>query len=257
MAGILAKRTSLHRSLAVQNQQNKALKSEIDRIQPLASIGLISSMIAHELNNILTPLANYAQLSLDHPEDAELRVKALQKTVLNCQRACRIQQSLLALVNGQHQPKQPANLKNLVDEVFTCMCRDFSKDKITINIDIPVDLKVSVVPAQIQQVIMNLVLNARQALLPQGGIISIRAQRTDDKVVISVSDTGRGIPPELLSRIFEPFVTTKTGLAAAPEEGGSGLGLAFCRQVVTAHNGVITVESGADQGTIFRIILPI
>ncbi len=256
MAGILAKRTSLHRSLAAQSQQNQALKSQIDRIGPLASIGLISSMIAHELNNILTPLANYAQLSLDHPEDAELRAKALRKTVLNCERACKIQQSLLALANGQRQSREPANIRKLVDEVFVCMCRDFAKEKINVVIDIPADMEAPVVCAQIQQVIMNLVLNARQAMLPGGGTLTIRGWASDDRAFISVSDTGHGIPPEILAGIFEPFVTTKSGQNSPPEGAGSGLGLAFCREVANSHNGAITVESQPSRGTTFKIVLP-
>ncbi|HSV26427.1 MAG TPA: ATP-binding protein [Sedimentisphaerales bacterium] len=257
MASILEKRTSLHRSLAAQNQQNQALKSQIARIQPLASIGLISSMIAHELNNILTPLANYAQLSLDHPDDAGLRDKALMKTVLNCQRACDIQQSLLALANGQNQKKQTANLLRLVEEVFTCMCRDFSKEKILIVVEIKPDIEVLVVPSQIQQVVMNLVLNSRQAMLPGGGTISIRGWRSDDRVVLAVSDTGPGISPEVLPHIFEPFVTTRADGTSSADGGGSGLGLAFCREVVNAHDGAITVESQPSQGATFKIILPI
>jgi signal transduction histidine kinase len=255
LAGILAKRASLHRAVAAQTQQNHLLKSEMHRIQPLASIGLISSMIAHELNNILTPLANYAQLSLDHPDDIELREKALRKTILNCERACKIQQSLLALVNGQRQNRETVALGTLVEGVFACLCRDFRKEKINVAVDIPADMEVNVVAAQIQQVVMNLVLNARDALLPAGGRISIRASKAQDKTVITIADTGQGIPAEALPGIFEPFVTTKT--AGDESSGsGSGLGLAFCREVIQAHDGSITVESKPDYGTTFSIILP-
>lgn len=257
MAGIIAKRASLHRAVAAHAEQNEFLKSQMDRIQPLASIGLVSSMIAHELNNILTPLANYAQFSLDHPEDVELREKALRKTVLNCERACKIQQSLLALATGQRQTRTCVNLKHLIEEVFTCLCRDFRKEKIEVVIDIKPEIEVTVIPAQIQQVIMNLVLNARDAMLDTGGRITINAASCDEKAIVTVSDTGRGIDAAILPTIFDPFVTTKAGQDSQTSRSGSGLGLAFCREVIQAHNGAITVESQPSRGTTFRIVLPI
>jgi signal transduction histidine kinase len=256
LAGILAKRASLHRAVSLQAQQNDALKSQMQQIQPLASIGLISAMIAHELNNILTPLANYAQLSIDHPDDAALREKALNKTVLNCHRACKIQQSLLALANGQRQDKQVASIRALVDEVFACLCRDFRKEKIDVVTDIDPKLEVPVVGAQMQQVVMNLVLNARDALLKTGGTITIKAFKNEDKAFIVVADSGPGIPADMLPRIFEAFVTTKSG-SDSSSGSGSGLGLAFCREIVQAHDGAITVESKPGAGTVFKIILPL
>jgi signal transduction histidine kinase len=255
LSSILEKRASLHRAVSLQNEQNTILKSQIQHIQPLASIGLISSMVAHELNNILTPLANYAQLAIAHPEDAALREKALQKTILNCQRACKIQQSLLALANGQRQEKEVANLRGLVEEVFACLCRDFNKDKIKVIIDIPQGLQVAVVPAQIQQVVMNLILNARDAMLSKGGSITITASKGDDKVFLTVADTGPGIPSAMLAKIFDPFVTSKSG-SDSSSGSGSGLGLAFCKEIVQAHDGAITVES-SPSGTAFKIILPL
>ena len=257
MAGIIAKRASLHRAVASQMEQNHLLKSQMTQIQPLASIGLLSSMIAHELNNILTPLANYAQLSLDHPEDAALREKALRKTVLNCERACKIQQSLLALANGQRQKKESADFRALINEVFACLCRDFRKEKIEIVTDIPGNLVIPMVPAQIQQVIMNLILNARDALLPAGGTITIKACRSEDSAVITVSDTGKGIEQAVLAHIFEAFFTTKAGQDIPTAGSGSGLGLAFCREIVELHNGAISVQSQLGQGTTFKIILPL
>jgi signal transduction histidine kinase len=256
LAGILAKRASLYRTVASQSEQNHLLKSQMDQIQPLASIGLVSAMIAHELNNILTPLANFAQLAVDYPDDAALREKALRKTILNCERACKIQQSLLALANGQRQTKQPTGFRALIDEVFACLCRDFRKDKIEIVLDIQPGLTVSLVPAQIQQVIMNLVINAREAMLPDGGSITIKAWAADGSAIITVADTGSGISPEHLPRIFEPFFTTKGGHGSPAAGSGSGLGLAFCRGIIESHDGAITVESRQGQGTTFKIILP-
>ena len=152
MASVIQRRLSLHRRLKEGDLKNKALASQLYRIQPLADIGSASSMIAHEINNILTPFGSYAALALKHPEDQELTQKALEKAVLNCRRATQVMESLLSLANGRHQKKTSVGLPVLVDEVFTCLCRDFSKDQISVVLDIPTDLTVYGVPVQVQQV---------------------------------------------------------------------------------------------------------
>ena len=160
-------------------------------------------MIAHEINNLLTPLRNYAAIALENPDDKSFVEKALQKTVRNCERASNIMESMLALANGHTQEKKNARLLALVEEIFTCLCRDFTKDGITVEIRIPEELTVWCVPVQIQQVIMNLVLNARDAMLPRGGILCIKASENNDDVKIEISDTGEGIEPTVLNNIFD------------------------------------------------------
>ncbi len=113
------------------------------------------------------------------------------------------------------------------------------------------------VPVQIEQVLMNLILNARDAMLPGGGFLKVTASGDAEHVDIIVSDTGRGIPPEHLANIFRPFFTTKTGKdRPAGSNSGSGVGLAFCRRIVDAHGGEISVTSQAGQGSTFTIRLP-
>jgi signal transduction histidine kinase len=217
-------------------------------------------MIAHEINNLLTPLANYAALALSNPDDKSLADKALQKTVQNCQRAAKMMESMLVMVNGRQQEKENARLVALVEEVFACLCRDFAKDGITVKIQIPENLTVWAVPIQIQHVLMNLILNARHAMLPRGGVLTIRAKDSDDVTHIEVTDTGSGIEPADMANIFESFYTTKTHEQQARgderREIGCGLGLAFCKKIVDAHDGCISVESQPGLGSTFRITLP-
>jgi len=256
LTSIIEKRVSLHKRLADQEQQNSTLESQISRFQALANIGTATSMIAHEINNLLTPLASYATLALNNPDDKDLAEKVFQKTVRNCERASRIMETMLALANGESQEKKNVELNTLVEEIFDCLCRDFAKDGITVNILIPEDLTVRAVPVQVQQVLMNLILNARDAMLPGGGVLTIKARDIADTVRIEVSDTGCGIEQAELKRIFEPFFTTKADKKSSSKQSASGLGLAFCKKIMDAHNGSISVESEPARGTTFTMTLP-
>jgi signal transduction histidine kinase len=239
-----------------QRQENDALKSQLVQLQHLANTGTISYMIAHEINNLLTPLRNYAAVALENPDDKRFVEKALQKTVRNCERASNIMESMLAVATGQTQEKKNARLLALVEEIFTCLCRDFAKDGITVEIRIPEELTVRCVPVQIQQVIMNLILNARDAMLRRGGILCVKATEENEAVKIEVSDTGEGIEPADLKNIFDSFFTTKTNKKTSSGYSGAGLGLAFCKKIIEEHEGMISVESKPSKGSKFKITLP-
>jgi signal transduction histidine kinase len=237
---------------------NDALKSQLTQLQHLANIGTISHMIVHEINNLLTPLRNYATLALDNLDDTTLTQKALQIIELNCERASKVMESMLALADGQKQEKKSVGLMILVEEIFTCLCRDFTKDGITVDVQIPEELTVWVVPVQFQQVLMNLILNARDAMLPRGGVLTIKAEETNDTIEIEVSDTGDGIESDNLKNVFETFFTTKSdnNSTSETEYSGTGLGLAFCKKIVDEHKGCISVESEPSSGSKFTITLP-
>ncbi len=256
MTSIIAKRVSLHKNLAKKQQENHLLKCQIGQLQALANIGVNTSMIAHEINNLLTPLGSYASLALDNPDDKGLTEKALRKTARNCERAVKIMESILAVADGKSQEKKDTALAGLVEEIFSCLGRDFSKDGITVDKRIDKDLTVWAVPVEIQQVLMNLILNAREAMLPRGGVLTIEATESGDTVQIKVCDSGCGIEPGDLEKVFEPFFTTKKNEESQREPSGSGLGLAFCKKVVEAHGGCIRAESEATKGTVFTITLP-
>ena len=256
MASITEKRLSLHKRVEVQKHQNEALKTQLAGLQHLANIGTVSHMIAHEMNNLLTPLKSYASFALENLDDRALSEKALQKAVQNSGRASKVMESMLALVSGEKQEKKNVQLLDLIGDIFTCLCRDFSKDRITVEIQIPEDLTVFVVPVQVQQVLMNLILNARDAMLPQGGVLTIRAIERSDVVEIDVADTGDGIEPADLTNIFETFYTTKTDKDSLAEYSGAGIGLAFCKMIIDGHQGRISVESKPGHGSTFKIILP-
>jgi signal transduction histidine kinase len=256
LASITEKRLSLHKRVEVQKHQNEALKSQLAGLQHLANIGTVSHMIAHEMNNLLTPLKSYASFALENLDDRALTTKALQKAVQNSGRASKVMESMLALVSGETQEKKNVQLLDLIGDIFTCLCRDFTKDGITVEIQIPDDLTIRVVPVQMQQVLMNLILNARDAMLPRGGVLTIRAEEISDAVAIEVADTGDGIDPADLTNIFETFFTTKMDNDSPAEYSGAGIGLAFCKMIIDGHQGSISVESKPGYGSTFKIALP-
>lgn len=257
MASITEKRYSLHRQVEEQQKQIETFKSQLSQLQHLVNVGTISHMIAHEINNLLTPIKNYAALSQANPDDKDLYQKTLMVVNRNCQRASEVMESMLSLANGQKQQKEKVRLLILVEEIFTCLCRDFSKDGITVDIQIPEDLEVYVVPVQIQQVLMNLILNARDAMLSRGGFMAVRAGQENDSVKMEVTDSGDGINTEDLRHIFDSFYTTKDKSNFSPNHrSGTGLGLAFCKKIIEEHDGSISVESESSKGSRFKIILP-
>jgi signal transduction histidine kinase len=213
-------------------------------------------MIAHEINNLLTPIANYATLALNNIDDKTLTEKALHKTEKNCRRASQIMESILTISNGQKQKRQKVKLGGLLEEVFSCLCRDFCKDNINVDIKIPKDLFINVVPVQIQQVLMNLILNGRDAMMPKGGSLTLECKETLDHIQIIVKDTGCGISHEHLDKIFDSFYTTKGQGNSKSNSSGFGFGLAFCKRIIEEHQGDISVKSELGKGTQFNIILP-
>jgi len=256
LTSIIEKRQSLHHELAAQQLENSSLKSQIRRLQTLAGLGTATCMIAHEINNLLTPLSGYANFALNNPDDRSLTEKALKKASQNCAQAAKVMESILAVANGQTEQKETTRLRVLLEEVFRCLCRDFAKDGITVEIRIPEELTIYAVPAQIQQVLMNLILNARDAMLAGGGVLTIEAQQNADAVQIKVTDTGCGIEPCDLRKIFEPFFTTKTDGNSFSARTGCGLGLALCKKIIDENEGFIAVESKPAEGSTFTITLP-
>ena len=255
MDGILQRRKSLHRNLTEQKQQIVKLRAQSAQAQALANLGVLSSMIAHEMNNILTPLVTYAELALANPDDAALTQKALNKAAANSVRASKILKSMLAMAHGQKQDKKHYDLRELIDEIFDCIARDFSKDNIKVRGNIPAGMTAYCEGMCVQQVLMNLILNGREAMLARGGRLTISAKHENGNAVIEVTDTGCGIEKENLSEIFKPFYTTKSETDIA-RRNGAGLGLAFCEKVVDSHNGTIAVESKPGDGTTFKLTLP-
>ncbi len=242
----------------------KALQDGLTRSHRLATLGTVATIIAHEFNNILTPIISYAQLALRQADaadpDLDLIRKALERALDGSTKAAQISSSMLGFARTSTDGQQAtACVRGVVGEVFACVARDPKKDNITVRLDVADDLHVAMPPVSLQQVLLNLVLNARKVLKQRGGTLSITAHRIDcgdgvpPQVIIEVADNGPGIAAEIRSRLFEPFITQP---ADGDASEGTGLGLVVCKDLVERVGGSIGVESSPGHGATFRIALP-
>jgi signal transduction histidine kinase len=232
-----------------------ALRRQLVALQRISSLGVLAGSICHEMNNALTPILNYAKLGLRNP-DPEFRRRAFEKILEAAQRASAISGGMLGLARPRADRRDPTDLVRLVEEVLLLVRKDLSRHRIHLDFQATGHPHARVSPAQIQQVLLNLVINARQAML-DGGMLRVRVGEDPSGRLaeLSVSDTGVGIAPANLRRIFDPFFTTKTG----PDDtgqGGTGLGLSVCREIVESHHGRLRAESRVGQGTTFTLRLP-
>jgi C4-dicarboxylate-specific signal transduction histidine kinase len=234
--------------------QLRQLQDAISRSHRLSTLGTMASMIAHEFNNILTPVISYCQMAQQSPGDLELQRKAVDRALAGSIRAAKITTSMLGFAHEVEDDDRAASLRQVIDEVFSCLGREPDKDGIELTIDVPADLRVAMSGSKLQQVLLNLVLNARQAMKGRRGRLTIRAERRGGQVSVTVADSGGGIPAEIRDQLFEPFVTCRT-TSRQNEERGTGLGLTICRELVGKAGGVIDVASTGPTGTTFRIEL--
>lgn len=242
--------------VTVPGSEVEQLRQQLLHSQKLSSVGALASSVAHEFNNILTTIINYARLALRTPGDEASRTQALEKILKGSQRAATIINSMLGFARNTSTRRELTDLVGLVEETLILTEKDLSKHRVHVEKRFHGRPKAMVVPAQVEQVLLNLFINARQAM-PRGGHLrlEVRENAPAGMVELRVSDTGVGIPPERLRLIFEPFYTTKEPDAAG--HGGTGLGLSVCRQIIEQHNGRIRVESLVGKGSTFIVKLPV
>jgi signal transduction histidine kinase len=232
------------------------LRRQLLQAQKLSSVGALASSVAHEFNNILTTIINYARLALRTPADESATTQALERILKGSQRASTIINSMLGFARATSAQRQSTDLVALVEDLLILTEKDLSKHRVQVEKKFHGRPRAEVVPAQVEQVLLNLILNARQAM-PRGGLlrIDVRENPRTRMAELRISDSGVGIAPDRLRLIFEPFYTTKE-----PDEhghGGTGLGLSVCRQIVEQHQGRIRVESLVGKGSTFTVKLPL
>ncbi|NTW01196.1 MAG: PAS domain S-box protein, partial [Oscillochloris sp.] len=251
-------------SIATDVTERKQLEAQLLQSQKMESIGQLAGGVAHDFNNLLTAISGYTELALTRLSPEDSITSDLNEVLKATDRASALTRQLLAF--ARRQPIDPAtiNLNTLVSELDKLLRRLIS-EAITLTIQITPDLHlVKADPGQIEQVLINLVVNARDAM-PEGGSLMIETANVvldpryayghldipaGSYVMLAVSDSGIGMPPEVQTHVFEPFFTTK-------EPGkGSGLGLSTCYGIIKQHGGTIWIYSEPGHGTAIKVYLP-
>jgi len=244
--------------------EQKKMEAQQLRTERMESIGTLAGGIAHDLNNVLTPIMMSIELLKCDSGNPPDRITILDTIHVSCRRGAELVRQVLSFARGLDGKRISLRIRHLIDELNGMIHETFPRD-IKIATQVPYDLWPIVGdPTQLHQVLLNLAVNARDAM-PQGGTLTVAAANitlaprgvgTSNEtgggrhVMLTVSDTGLGIPPEIRERIFEPFFTTK-------EVGkGTGFGLATVHAVVKSHGGFIELESEAGHGATFKIYLP-
>ena len=236
--------------------QFELLKSQVRQAQQLAGLGTAAVTIAHEVSNLLTPMLAYADTAL-RDDDHELMKKALTITAKNARMLVGMSERVLQLGAAVPPKRNRVNVRDVVEEALTSMCRDLSKDGIDVATDVDESMTVWADALQLRQVLFNLFLNAREAMAPaHSGRLMISVAPHGQTVVLTVRNTGPPIPEDVMPYIFDALQTTKTGDLNGRRRCG-GLGLALCRDLIEENGGTISVASDQETGTTFTMTLPV
>ena len=253
----LAKR--MVRRIAQADKEKQRLNEQMFQTGKLALVGELAAGISHEINNpvaIMVEEAGWIEDLLEEEEFQEAKnlsefKRALKQIRTQGMRCKEITHKLLSFARKTDSRVQEVQLNELIQDMISFSGKRAKYSGVVINTDIQKDLPpIKVSPSELQQVLLNLINNALDAMEKSGGALSVSAQREDDNFVIKVSDNGPGIPKDTLSQIFDPFFTTKPG------DKGTGLGLSICYGIIKKMHGEITVESAVGEGTTFHISLP-
>ena len=287
-------------AIEVLQQRVNELEESLERQERLATLGTIAGLIAHEFNNILTPVMSYAQMALAAPEDRELALKALTKASDGADRAGQIAGAILGLVRRDHAPAafgamHRCDLGLAIQRALECLARPLEKDGIRLQLSVSGGVAVAARSVAVEHVLLNLIINARSAMLPRGGELQVISSENVPQlsssavvswsggveagwptsvnqranVVIEVSDSGRGMTTERMARLFDlsaptnrestSSASTGTYNQEAPSFGdrrGHGLGMLVCKRLVEDAGGAMAVESTLGVGTRVWVVWP-
>jgi PAS domain S-box-containing protein len=226
------------------------LEEQLRLSEKMAAIGLLAAGVAHEVNTPLTGISSFTQMLLERSEGSDPRRQLLEKIEQQTFRAAKIVNSLLNLARPASAEMTIIDLNIVIADVLALLEHQFRTHRIQVrkHLELPA-VSVRGVEYKLQQVFLNLFLNARDAM-PKGGWLSITTAVSESEALVELADTGIGIPSEHLGRIYDPFFTTKS------EGRGTGLGLSVTYGIVQEHGGTLTCESDVSQGTRFRLVLP-
>jgi len=223
---------------------------QLVQTEKLAATGRLAASLAHEINNPLQAIHNSLQLMLSFQLEDDEQEEYLQIADKEIERLMSLVSSILDFARPPQRKVQPTNLNAVIKQVLTLAGKYLQHSQITVKQDLATDLPSTLGASdELEQVFLNLVLNAVDAM-PEGGILRISSRLAEDRrLAVTFSDTGQGIAAEHLDQIFEPFFSTR--------EEGTGLGLTVSRNVIEHHGGDISVQSAPGEGTTFTVWLPV
>ncbi len=253
LAALQSKTAEIEGSLiAIEDVTERvSLEEQLQQTDKLSSIGLLAAGVAHEVNTPLAGISSYSQMLMQQIPENDPRHQLLEKIHRQTSRASAIVNNLLNFSRVSDSRYVPVDLNRVIDDTIQLLDAQFRNTEIEVTRRYADELPLAPCDApKLQQVLMNLILNARDAM-PHGGALEISTEAEEEAVVIGVRDTGLGIAPEHLAKIYDPFFTTK-------QIGkGTGLGLAVSYGIIRDHGGHISVESKLGEGTLFQITLPL
>ncbi|MDH3492688.1 MAG: ATP-binding protein [Acidobacteriota bacterium] len=239
----------MSRKMAADIKSLQKLNERLVRTEKLAAMGTLSAGVAHEVNNPLASISSLIQMLQSNDDIGEDASEKLQMIATQIERIKRVTKDMMEFGRVRPAAKSNEDINKIIEKALRLARFDKSFKSFELELDLDRRLPlVFVDPDQIQQVVLNLLLNARDAM-PEGGTISISTASNEASVTIVVADTGTGIASEQLKLIFDPFYSTKSSGV------GTGLGLAVCYGIITAHGGTIDAESACGEGTRFTVSL--
>src|SRR5262245_611771 len=263
--GVLAS----YRDITARKQaeaEKQELQEQLFQARKMEALGTLAGGVAHDFNNILSAIMGFTELATDEVPEGTVARRNLEEVLKASRRAKVLVQQILTFSRPSQPKSEPIQPHPIVEEVLTFLRASLPKT-IEIHHDIARTVgPVAISASQLQQVLMNLCVNAIEALGEKGGVLEVHLERvkmendfahpqrnlsSSPYLSLTVRDTGCGMTPEVLERIFEPFFTTR------PVGKGNGLGLAIVHEIVTGHGGAITVESTLGRGTTFHVYLPV
>lgn len=254
-AAVSIDNATLYERLRKNMETLKRSQQELIESSKLAAVGTLAAGIAHEFNNLLAGISGHAQLAL-LSEDRKETEQGLEVIVDSVDRAKRITTNLLTFAR-RHEPRmESASIAEAVENPLLLMEKELEKSNIKLVRRFSEVRRTVCDSAQISQVCLNLLTNARDSMLPEGGTLTVEVKGDEDDIVIAFSDTGCGVPEHVLDKLFEPFVTTKGALGGG-QMRGTGLGLSVSYGIVQNHGGTIEVETEAGKGSTFSVRLPV
>lgn len=247
-AAVAIENARLFTELRQAYDELKAAQEQMVRSEKLSIIGTLSATVAHDMANVVSPMVTLVDLAMERGVVDERTERSLERQL---QRLLAMVERLKSFARPEAMQTQPTDINDVVDDTLAMLRTELHHEGVKVDLQLGEDLPlVQALPTQLDRVLLNLCLNAIEAMTEEPKTLGIETEMDGEEVSLAVSDTGPGIPPELQTRLFEPFFTTK--------DTGTGMGLFSCRRIVEdEHGGTIEVDSRVGEGTTVTVRLPV